>query len=53
MLLTTAAIAFLVVTTRISSRLRIFLLVVLAILPAWAALNNLMVMRAVGLSVPL
>ncbi len=53
MLITTAAIVFLVLTTRISSRLRMFLLIVLALLPAWAALNNLMVMRAVGLPVPL
>jgi uncharacterized protein YacL len=53
MLVTTLAIIFLVRTPRISSRLRMFLLVVLTLLPAWAALNNLMVMRAVGLSLPL
>lgn len=49
MLLTTAAIAFLVVTQRIPSRTRLLLLVVLALLPAWASLNNLLVIRAVGL----
>jgi hypothetical protein len=49
MLLTTAAIAFLVVTPRIPGRTRLLLLVVLALLPAWASLNNLLVIRAIGL----
>ena len=47
--ITTAAIAFLVFTGRISSRMKLGLLIVLALLPAWAALNNLLVIRTVGL----
>jgi hypothetical protein len=50
MLITTAAIAFLVQTQRIPSRTKLMLLSVLALLPAWAALNNYLVIRAVGLS---
>lgn len=50
MLITTAAIAFLVHTERIPSRTKLMLLSVLALLPAWAALNNYLVIRAVGLS---
>jgi hypothetical protein len=50
MLITTAAIAFLVLTRRIPDRIRFTLLVVLALLPAWASLNNLLVIRTVGLS---
>ena len=50
MLITTAAIAFLVNTARIPSRMKLMLLVVLALLPAWAAVNNLLVIRAVGAS---
>jgi hypothetical protein len=50
MLITTAAIAFLVFTGRIPSRMKLLLLVVLALLPAWASLNNLLVIRTVGLS---
>jgi hypothetical protein len=49
MLITTAAIAFLVFTGRISGRMKLGLLIVLALLPAWAALNNLLVIRTVGL----
>jgi len=48
--ITTAAIAFLVHTDRIPKRTKLLLLSVLAALPAWAALNNLFVIRAVGLS---
>jgi hypothetical protein len=50
MLLTTAAIVFLVLTSRIPDRTRLMLLSVLALLPAWAALNNWLVFRTVGLS---
>jgi hypothetical protein len=50
MAITTAAIAFLVFTRRIPGRMRLLLLFVLAVLPAWAALNNLLVIRTVGLS---
>ena len=49
MLITTAAIGFLVITQRIPSRMKLMLLMVLALLPAWAAVNNLLVIRAVGL----
>lgn len=52
MVVTSAAIAFLVATRRVSHRLKLGLLVALAILPAAASLNNLMVMRAIGLEIP-
>lgn len=48
MLITTAAIGFLVVTQRIPRRMKLFLLALLALLPAWASLNNMLVLRAVG-----
>ncbi len=51
MVLTTIAIAFLVATTRITPRVKLALLVVLAALPAWAALNNLLVIRATDLPI--
>jgi hypothetical protein len=47
--LTTAAVGFLVFSPRISPRVRMAVLVVLTVLPAWATLNNLQVMRAIGL----
>jgi hypothetical protein len=50
MAITTAAIAFLVFTSRISRRTKLLLLGLLALLPAWASLNNLIVLRTVGLS---
>jgi hypothetical protein len=53
MLVTTAAIAFLVLTDRIPHRARIALLILLAALPAWASLNNFLVMQAVGLPLSL
>ncbi len=49
--LTTLAVAFLVLTRSVPPKLRIGLLVVLAILPAWASLNNYYVLKAV--SVPI
>jgi hypothetical protein len=51
MMLTTAAVAFLIWTSRLSHRLRLGILGVLVVLPAWASVNNYMVMKAV--SVPL
>lgn len=48
--LTTATVAILVWSGRISLRLRFALLMVLALLPAWASVNNLLVMRAVGIT---
>ena len=51
MAVTTLAIAFLVATTRISSRAKLALLVVLAALPAWAAVNNILVIRATNLAI--
>lgn len=47
--ITTGAVAFLVATTRIPPRIKIALLVVLALLPAWAALNNLDVIEATNI----
>jgi hypothetical protein len=50
MVITTAAIAFLVFTTRLPRRAKLLLLALLALLPAWASLNNLLVLRVVGVS---
>ena len=51
MAVTTAAIAFLVATERISPRAKLALLIVLAALPFWAAVNNWYVIRATNLPV--
>ena len=51
MLITTVAVGFLIWTTRISYRTRLTILMVLVVLPAWAATNNYMVIRT--LRVPL
>jgi len=51
MVVTTVAIAFLVTTPRIPRRAKLALLIVLAALPAWAAVNNLYVMKATNLSI--
>jgi len=48
MAITTAAIAFLVYTQRVPGRVKLLLLAVLALLPAWASLNNLVVLRTLG-----
>lgn len=47
--LTTAAVVFLVVSSRIPHSARLVLLGMLAVLPAWAAMHNLEVMQAIGL----
>jgi hypothetical protein len=49
MIVTTIAIAFLVATNRVPPRAKLALLLVLAALPAWAAINNLLVIRATNL----
>jgi hypothetical protein len=46
---TTTTVAFLVFYTRLSAPVRLGLLAVLALLPAFASVNNLLVMRAVGI----
>ena len=51
-LITTAAVAFLVLTSRIPRNMRIALLAALALLPAWAVANNMQVMHEIGLGVP-
>ncbi|HTO53512.1 MAG TPA: hypothetical protein VMR50_09015 [Myxococcota bacterium] len=51
MVVTSAAVAFLVVTTHVPYRVKLALLIVLAALPAWAALNNLWVIRATNLAI--
>jgi hypothetical protein len=48
MLVTTIAVGFLVVTRHVPPRVKLALLIVLALLPAWAALNNTLVLRATG-----
>lgn len=45
MLLTTVAVAFLVWTRRLAPNLRTAILCVLAVLPAWASVNNYLVLR--------
>ena len=47
--ITTAAVCFLVLNPRIPQKVRLGLLAVLAVLPAWAAYNNLQVMWALGI----
>ncbi len=49
-LVTSAAIAFLVVTHRVPSGTKLLLLGFLAALPAWAVANNMAVMHEVGIS---
>jgi hypothetical protein len=51
MAVTTGAIAFLVATERISPRVKLAVLIVLAVLPFWAAINNWFVIRATNLPV--
>ena len=48
-LVTTVAVGFLVFAPRIAPSVRLTLLGVLVVLPAWATANNLEVMRAVGI----
>ena len=47
-LITTAAVVFLVMTTRIAAAPKLLLLFVLTVLPAWAVANNLQVIQEVG-----
>jgi hypothetical protein len=51
MVVTSAAIAFLVQTTHVPPRVKLGLLLVLAALPAWAAINNAWVIHATQLSI--
>ncbi len=51
MAVTTAAIVFLVATERIPPRVKLGLLVVLAALPAWAAINNWQVIEATNMPI--
>jgi hypothetical protein len=46
--LTTAAVAFVVITAAIPPRSKLVLLAGLVLLPAWAVANNLSVMNAIG-----
>ncbi len=50
-IITTGAIAFLVATRRVSQRVKLGLLVVLAALPLWAAVNNWYVIQATNLPI--
>lgn len=51
MLVTTAAVAFLVATTHVPPRVKLLILIVLAALPAWAAINNALVIQATDLPI--
>ena len=46
---TTGAVAFLVLSPRIPRRIRFALLALLIVLPAYAAANNYMIMQTIGL----
>ncbi len=48
MFITLGAVGFLVYTKRLTPRVRVGLLVILVVLPAWAVVNNLNVMKAIG-----
>ncbi len=48
MIITLGAVGFLVYTKRLTPRVRLGLLVILVVLPAWAVVNNLNVMKAIG-----
>ncbi len=49
MFITLGAVGFLVHTKRLTPRVRLVLLVILVVLPAWAVVNNLNVMKAIGI----
>ena len=51
MVVTTAAVWFLVETSHVPHRVKLFILAVLAALPAWAAINNALVIHATGVSI--
>jgi hypothetical protein len=51
MVVTTAAVWFLVQTTHVPHRVKLLILAVLAALPLWAALNNAFVIHATGVSI--
>ncbi len=46
--ITLGAVSFLVLTRTLPSRIRTMVLVVLILLPAWAVVNNVKVMAAIG-----
>ena len=46
--ITVGAVTFLVLTRALPRRVQMLLLVVLTVLPAWAVVNNLQVMAAIG-----
>lgn len=50
-IVTAATVVFLVYTQRIPPRAKLVLLAVLAMIPAWASLNNLNVLRMIGMAV--
>ena len=50
MLITCAAVGFLVFTKRLPPRVQLTLLLILVVLPAWAVVNNLGVMKTVGIA---
>lgn len=50
---TTLALGFLVVTSLVPDRAKLALLVLLVALPAWAVVNNLLVMDEVGIGLSL
>jgi hypothetical protein len=49
-MITTAAVCFLVWAPRIAPRVRLTILAMLVVLPAWATLHNLEVMQSVGIT---
>jgi len=51
MAVTTLAVGFLVATSHVPPRIKLALLIVLAALPAWAAINNALVIQATALPI--
>ena len=52
MAVTSSAIAFLELTRHVPHRVKLMILFVLAALPAWAAINNSLVIHTTGLTLP-
>jgi hypothetical protein len=50
MIITLAAVGFLVFSKRLSPQIKLIVLTVLIVLPAWAVVNNLNVMKAIGVA---
>jgi hypothetical protein len=52
MVLTTVAIGFLLQSRSFDLRVRLAILIAMAVLPAWAVVNNVQVMQSIGVPIP-